>query len=120
MRTNAATAYPPQLQVFAAVEAGETPQFGQEATVETLPVPRLSVQLQVQELQGAAGAISLGIESANQAITAQQWKAEIAEFPIFFPHIAFDLIVKIKQFQGTPSLDNRVIEWRQDSESGPG
>ena len=119
LRAYRATAYPLQRQLVTAIEAGEAPQFGQEAAVEALPFPRLIVQLQVQKLQSATGAIGLSVESANQAITKQQRQAEVAEFPVFFANIAFDLVVKIKQFQGAPTLNDCIIKRRQDSEIRP-
>ena len=60
--------------------------------------------------------VGLAVDAPDQAITVQQWQAEIAELAQWFGHIAFNLVVVVEHFATALTLDHQIVKRRQDTQ----
>ena len=59
--------------------------------------------------------ICLRIETCNESIASQYWQTEVSVLALRLRHITLDLIVEFEERGETFTLNDGIVEWREDT-----
>ena len=94
--------------LLAAIEACEGFQRRGQPVREVFP--DLFFDMHGFDFQSRLRTVRLAIDAPDEAIAVQQGQAEIAEMAQWFRDVAFNLVIKSKDFAAALALDHQVVE----------